>query len=236
MGDSHVGSIKRGWDNISRDYPEKEITFFAQRATGLSGLIPKDGKLVPDNDDLANALKFTSGGKDEIDPDVYDIFVIYGTDAKVDFIKSNQFFSRAVIERSLNDFVANTLSFTLLKKIKTLTNKIVFIGHRPLVSATQVASQAFPTDYIERLELINKVIYRPLNSEMIQQPLSTIVNGMNTHPEFSKGSKRLAIGDGFDNELHPIDDNVHMNDKFGELWLTQFMLNYVKDKITAETS
>ncbi len=227
MGNSHVGSLKRGWNNINSEYPGKEITFFAHRATGLSGLIPKDGKLVPDNEDLANALKFTSGGKQEIDPSEYNVFLIYASGSKVNFAQSGRFYSKAVIKRSLSDFVENTLSFQLLKKIRAVTNKIIFIGHTPFAAAMQFLPNNNPTDYVGRVKLMNDMIYSPLNSELVLQPLSTIVNGNNTYYDFSKNSMRLAVGDHFDDEYHPEDDIFHMNDKFGEVWLKEFMMNYV---------
>lgn len=229
MGNSHVGSLKRGWDEIVGNYPEQEITFFAQRADGLNELISKNGKLIPKSEELAKALEFTSGGKKEINPSEYDVFVIYGAGANINFVKDNQFYSSAVIESSLNDLVANTLSFNLLKRLRTLTTKAVFIGHMPLIAAKEVLSEDIPDDYIARVALINDVIYHPLNAELVTQPLSTIVNGNNTHPDFSKGSKRLAIGDSFDDEYHPDDDTGHMNDKFGAIWLTEFFKKYIEN-------
>jgi len=227
MGNSHVGSLKRGWDEIKGDYRQHEITFFAQRSDGLEGLIAHDGKLIPNNEKLAKALEFTSGGKKEVDPNEYDVFVIYGTGVNINVVADNHFYSNAVIESSLNDLVTNTLSFNLLKGVRALTDKPVFIGHLPLVPPMEVLSDTMPSDYIARVELINEMTYRPLNAELVRQPLSTIVNGNHTHPDFSKGSKALAVGDSGDNVYHPESDSDHMNDKFGEIWLREFLTEYV---------
>lgn len=227
LGNSHVGSLKRAWDAIKGEYREQEITFFAHRSDGLEGLIAHDGKLIPNNEKLATALEFTSGGKKDIDPNEYDVFAIYGAGVNINVVKDNQFYSSAVVESSLNDLVTNTLSFNLLKRLRTLTMKPVFIGHLPLVLAMKVSADTGPSDYIARVELINKVIYRPLKAELVRQPLSTIVDGNSTHPDFSKGSRALAIGDSGDNVYHPESDNDHMNDKFGEIWLREFLNEYV---------
>lgn len=232
MGNSHVGSLKRGWDEIKGDYPEHEITFFAQRSDGLEGLIAHDGKLIANNEKLAKALEFTSGGRKEIDPNDHDIFLIYGAGVNINWVADNHFYSNAVIESSLNDLVTNTLSFSLLKRLRALTDKPVFIGHLPLVPAMEVVSDAIPMDYIARVERINKITYHPLNAELVRQPSSTIVNGNNTHPDFSKGSKALAVGDSGDNVFHPESDNDHMNDKFGEIWLREFLEKYVERGVT----
>jgi hypothetical protein len=236
MGDSHVGSLKRGWDNINSEHPGKEITFFAHRANGLSGLIPKDKKLIPDNEDLVNALKFTSGGKQEIDPEAYDIFLIYALGLTINFTQSRRFYSKAVIKKSLNDFVESTMSFQLLKRLRDVTNKKIFIGHIPFAAAMQILPDTKPADYVSRVKLMNDIIYRTLNCELVLQPLNTIVNGNNTHHDFSKNSMRLAVGDHFDNEYHPEDDNFHMNDKFGEIWLKEFIMNNVDAHSTWHTA
>jgi hypothetical protein len=227
MGNSHVGSLKRGWDEVRTNYREHEITFFAQRSDGLEGLIAQNGKLIPNNEKLASALEFTSGGKKEIEPKEYDVFVIYGAGVNINWVVENHFYSNAVIESSLNDLVTNTLSFHLLQRLRALTNKPVFIGHLPLVPAVEVLSDTRPSDYIARVERINEIAYRPLGAELVRQPLSTIVNGNKTHPDFSKGSKALAVGDSGDNVSHPESDSDHMNDKFGEIWLREFLTEYV---------
>ena len=228
LGNSHVGSLKRGWDTIKGDYPQHEITFFAQRSDGLEGLIAHDGKLIADNEKLAKALEFTSGGKKAIDPQEHDIFLIYGAGLTINLVAHDQFYSKAVIESSLNDLVSNTLSFSLLKRLRASTDKRIFIGHLPLLPAIEVVSAAFPVEYIARADLINEVTYHPLNAVLVRQPSSTIVNGKNTDPLFSKGSKALAVGDSGDNVLHAESDSDHMNDKFGEIWLEEFLQEYVE--------
>ena len=228
MGNSHVGSLKRGWDEIKADYGGHHVTFFAHRSDGLEGLIVQDGKLIPTNEKLATALEFTSGGRKDIDPEEYDVFVIYGAGLNIGFKKDDVFYSRAVVECSLNDLVSNTLSFTLLKRLRRLTGKPAFLGHLPLVPAGTISAETTPSDYLARVDLINEVVFRSLNAELVRQPLSTIVNGSNTHPDFSKGSKALAIGDSGDDVFHPESDSDHMNDQFGQIWLRDFLEGYVQ--------
>lgn len=229
IGNSHVGSLKRGWDKIRNNYPDKKITFFAHRADGLNGLIPSDGKLIPNNEVLAKAIEFTSGGKKEIDPNEYDIFLIYGAGMSVNYINENFFYSMDVITASLNDFIDQTLSFYLLKSIRLFTNKYIFIGHVPLEAKREKLFSRSPHDYIDKVEFINYNIYRQLNAELVMQPLETIVNGNNTNLNFSKGSKRLGIGDTLDDELHPEADLDHMNDNFGAIWLKEFLGKYIEN-------
>lgn len=233
IGNSHVGSLSRGWDVFKGDYPEHEITFFAQRSEGINGLIVRSGKLIPDNQALARALEFTSGGKCEVDPAEYDVFLIYGSGANINAAQNGTFYSSAALEMSISDQATGTLSFNLLKRLRTVTAKAIFVGHLPLVPAIKVSSDIKSDDYFARVELMNKLIYGPLNAELVKQPMSTVVNGGNTHPAFSKGSKALAIGDCGDNTYHSEDDTDHMNDRFGEIWLRNFLQHYVEKLFTS---
>ncbi len=223
IGNSHVGALKRAWDEIKGNYPQQRIIFFAQRGDGLEELAAHNGKLTPNNEELTKSLEFTSGGSKEIAPEDYDMFVIYGVGATAYFIDNNQFYSRSAMQRALHDILDPTLSFKLLKRLRSITDKKIFVGHCPLPAAKEVASNTRPNAYIAGLKLINDIIYHPLNAELIGQPLSTIVNEKHTHPDLSKDSKRLAIGDNFDNENHPANEDMHMNDKFGEMWLREFL-------------
>jgi hypothetical protein len=42
---------------------------------------------------------------------------------------------------------------------------------------------------------------------------------------FTKGSKRLPVGDEHDEKLHPVSDITHMNDEFGSLFLKELREN-----------
>jgi hypothetical protein len=61
--------------------------------------------------------------------------------------------------------------------------------------------------------------------------MPTLGNNRNTHSRFSKESKRLDIGDNLDSELHPTNENIHMNDVYGAIWLKSFLSRLVIDKI-----
>lgn len=57
---------------------------------------------------------------------------------------------------------------------------------------------------------------------MLPQPIATIVNGDRTDPVYSRGSRKLAIGDKMDNRPHDSVDNRHVNESSGVLWLRDF--------------
>ena len=77
------------------------------------------------------------------------------------------------------------------------------------------------------MQLINSKFHRPLGAELVMQPLSTIVDGMHTRIDFSRGSRRLLVQDRKHEVLHPVEDRGHMNDEFGKLWLELFFKEYL---------
>lgn len=222
IGNSHTGALKRAWDKVHTQNPDINITFFAHRAHGLKGLKIKENSLTPDNENLKKALEFTSGGINTILPDNYDYILIYGLGAKPNF-SDNKFFSKEVQVLAAKDLTLDTLSFEILKKIRSITDKKIFIGHDPLKTTYNIRHTGKAVQYEKGIENINNLIYSHFNAELVAQPAETTVNGNATHPAFSKGSKRLSVGDSADDELHPEKDIGHMNDEFGVIWLNYFI-------------
>jgi hypothetical protein len=223
IGDSHVGALKKAWSIVTAEYPNIKITFFAQRGFGLNSLVAENGKLHSPIEVVAAALEFVSGGKRHIDPDEYDVFLIYGCGARANFSVGGQFHSRAVRDKTMHDLVDGSLSFKLLTILRAITNKPVFVGHNPLRGAKNIESAPRLDAYVAGIEMLNNLLYRPLSAEILMQPLETIGTRCATRSEFSKGSRRLAIGDRFDDETHSESDDNHMNEEFGKIWLAELL-------------
>jgi hypothetical protein len=224
LGNSHVGALKRAYDKISTDYPDIQITFFAQRGYDLTELDVDNGKLVANSDVLRQAIMFTSGGIDSIAPESYDIFLIYALGTKPNFVAPGIYYSSQVKELALADIANNSAAMNLIKKIRCLTDKPIYLGHDPLPAGQ---SNDVPADdhgmYIDGIKKINDHIYQKLNVKLLMQPLETLVSWNRTNINFSSGSERLAVGDVSDAQIHPEDDEIHMNDQFGEMWLIAFL-------------
>jgi hypothetical protein len=223
IGNSHVGALKRAWDKMSPAHPGLELVFFAHRGNGMSALKPQGKKLVPTTDDLCAAMKFTSGGQDHIVPADYDAFLIYGLKASPNFGAGERFFSRQVRQQALDDLTHNKLSLKVLKMVRQLSEAPVYLGHEPLNSASETRPDASIAPYESGIAQLNESFYGPLGAEMLMQPPSTMVNGKNTDPSFSKDSQRLAIGTSNNDAAHPEGEDRHMNAAFGEIWLGAFI-------------
>lgn len=225
VGNSHIGSLKRGWHHLKPEHGDKfSITFFGHRANRLEHLEPDGTALVPTNDDLRESLIFTSEGKDRIVPEHYDTTLLYGMSAQAWLLPINFTYSSAALTRAAFDLVDGRLSMVTLQKIRSIYDGTIEIGHDPLPAMEKLDEES-SSNYENGINQLNKIIYSKLNSNICCQPIESIVNGKNTESSYSAGSRRLAVNEKLGDEHHNQDDRVHMNDKFGLIWLRTFLSN-----------
>ncbi len=223
IGDSHAASLKRAWDKkMAVAHSEFELRFFCARGLELSGMVVDELRLVPNSDSLANTIRFSAQGQGHIDPKEHDVFLVYGLGCYPYFSQTDVFHTRATLASALRDFAKSTLSFELLLRLRAITAKDIFVGHRPLEAAKSDSPIVEVSVYSSSIRRMNEILYRPLRTAIVPQPLETITGGRYTHASFSRGSRRLAVGDELDDGFHPDDDDVHMNDDYGSRWLTEF--------------
>ncbi|MES2997115.1 MAG: hypothetical protein V4733_09935 [Verrucomicrobiota bacterium] len=222
IGNSHVGALKRAWNQMEGSYSGTKIDFFAHRGDGMADLVVDGARLVANNRVLRDAMHFTSGGKDFIEPAAYDCILVYALGLKSYHGLSAQGVSARVKELAAGDGVRSSVSFGVMEKIRRISDKKIHLGHAPLPAAEEVTTRNKPSGYFAGVRFLNEKIFGALNSELVAQPRATIVNSRNTDPEFTKSSKRLEIGDKLDGKLHPEYDASHMNDEFGRIWLSGF--------------
>jgi hypothetical protein len=220
LGNSHAASLKNGWDDISCNFPNIQITFFASRANGLQGLIIDDNRLVPNTKELSKNIAFTSGGSDHVDLGAYDIFLIYALGLLLPTIDRRC--SRSVAEQSCMDRFSRNLNSTLCKRIRTASKKPIFLGHTPqMAKPLPSPPRANQLNYYEVLRLMNRCLSIE-DATIVAQPEETLVNDWYTVHEFAIGSTRLDIGDNLSGQVHPDSDVWHMNNIYGRLWLENF--------------
>ena len=221
IGNSHIASLKRGYETLSRRSAH-ELVFFGGRGLALKDMEVDDCCLVPTSNASRKSISFTSGGIDRINVNDFDAFLLYGLEAKALIVPQSRFYSDAVIRRSAYDVVHEKLCYEILLKLRSITEKPIFIGHNPLRGAHKKPGNSDTSSYERGIEYLNQIVYAHLNALVIPQPKKTIVHGDSTDILYAQGSKRLAIGDDNDDALHPTIDVTHMNDAFGALWLKSF--------------
>jgi hypothetical protein len=223
FGNSHAASLKMGWELIAKEYESVDLIFFAQRNTGLSGLVVRDGLLVPNSEWLKKAIVHTSGGLECVNFNDFGFSLLYGLDLHPYFVKNDQFFSRSALALAAKDRASETVSMKLLQKIRMISDIKVFVGHCPLPSVGSGDPSVEPAGYDAGIEIMNELVLYGYNAVLLGQPRQTIVNGRHTDKKYSSGSRRLDIGDSLSNKIHEDSDNVHMNENFGALYLKEFL-------------
>lgn len=220
LGNSHVASLKKGWDSIQTDNQKHQLSFFASRQNGLAGLKLNNGTLVPTTPQLLNDISYTSGGMKDIPLNEYDIFLLYGLGLSLSVLDTR--LSTAVIQQTCIDIADRVLSFRIAKLIRSASHSKIYIGHNPQRSMDKNARpRANKFDYKETFAFMSSAI-DVVDTVLVDQPLVSLANGWNTKEEYSIGSTRLDVGDKISNQLHPDKETEHMNGDFGKLYLDSF--------------
>lgn len=222
LGNSHVGSLKRGWDIIHADHQEHQITFFASRADGMANLRLENQALVPCTPQLLNDILYTSGGMKEVSLLAYDVYFLYGLGFTLPTMDS-RLSSEVMMHQCLDNFGCS-LIFKIAEQIRSISASPIFIGHRPQAALTGI-SEPRPNslDYEAVFSHMSNAVGAS-NAVLVEQPLMTLAeNVWNTKMEYSSGSTVLDVGDEYSNQPHPPTDVLHMNDIFGRLYLQNFL-------------
>jgi hypothetical protein len=228
IGNSHVAALKLAWVNHfdKRCKKDNDITFFASPGNSLRSLKLENNKLIPDSEQLKKNLRATSGGKSFIELASYDVFLLYGL-ATQPYYNHGLFYSKALMDDWLAEYRAASLPIKILEMMPAGLCKKIYLGHNPMPSEI-LESKANLVDcksyaYELGLSFINKTVFNLYAAELLPQPPSTIAaSGRNTIFEYNKGSRRLEMGNTRSNRLYPTGDRLHMNDKFGKIWLEEF--------------
>ena len=78
LGNSHLASMKTGWDLVRDAFPDHELTFFGAPKAMMDDLSLEGNCLVPGNEKLRRKLNGFSNGLDAIDIDAFDAFIVVG--------------------------------------------------------------------------------------------------------------------------------------------------------------
>ncbi len=234
IGNSHVGSLKRGWDNISLNYTNKvETVFAASRGRGMEEILINDGIMSGNTERLRNDLLFTAG-ESNIHLDQFDTILVYGLRLRSGVFyrwlspSSKLFYSKQCLIQTFKDYHEEILGFKIACQIRSQTDVPIFIG-APLISTFEKPEirkkLTFSPDlYIDAIDRANTLFWDPIGLCYFPQPQDTIeTTRLRTKEKYSKESRQLAVGDGFDNKLHTGTDRGHMNEYFGERYLESFI-------------
>ncbi len=219
IANSHAASLKFGWDRIGAEFPGVELAFFAARGRGLSKLIVKDGTLVAQDKALNAQLIFSSGGMADIVPHDHDAFVIYGLGLVLPRLQRGV--SRALRRAAAVDCLQTSLAFTLLTRLRSITEKAIWLCPEPLWSSYPGSNDDPMLDYATLIGDLHAGLDDPA-ARVLGQPLDSVSAALSTDTRFQDGSLRLpTVGTQALSDGHRAGEVKHMNPDFGAFWLTE---------------
>ena len=236
IGDSHVASLKRAYDNLSREMEDIKLFFVASKGGGLSSVKVRKGVLCSDDNSVLKNIEYTFGSaRVDINNLDLDAILLYGMHLAVPFSFArsiiNGVYSEQFLEESFNDFLIQKWGFRLAIDVASNTSVRTYIAS-PFPSREGLPIQEFSSDlYARKLEAISFFQERflsDLNLNYYLQPTETFSPNCKTFTDYSIGSKRLDVGNKFDDEEHPTNDYIHMNDLFGEIFIKSFIKDQKK--------
>ena len=220
LGDSHTVALKSGWDRIRVSYPGVTITIFAARGPTMGRLEADGTDLVPGTMSLREQMEYTSG-RSQVRTGDFDVFVLSGMFLLPLWTKAG--LSRAVITAANAEQYRLSISGTVAKVLRSVTQAPIYIMPKPLVAQRPdpPVAEAVPP-YPEQIALLTRY-FETERFHFVCQPAETMPEGWFTRPDFSIGSGRLVVAPGLEGEFHPERETNHMNADYGELALGRFL-------------
>lgn len=202
-----------------------ELTFFGSTRDRMRGLVVKEGLIIPLPDDkpLLRQLAIVSEGKVSIDPIEYDAFIVYGLLFRVPALDSR--WSEAVSLATCRDAFHSSAASYVVSLVRSVSNsKRILVGPVPLKSP-RAARPSIPLDKLTSYESSAAFVAEAVAEsgvEFVPQKAETVGEGWTTKEAYSQGAISLIggkdVGSG---------DTLHMNGRFGETCIREFMARLV---------
>lgn len=247
IGDSHVAALRKAHMTAGPGATPAEITFFAAATDGMRGARAKNGSLVPENEKLLWRFRSTSGGSESIDPEDFDVFVLYAMEVRYQhglrLLETHQFFGESrglphVSDSAYACAIAGKLrqstAYHVAVQLRSITAKPIYVLPQPLPAESVVVERAdfehlatIDADIVAMSSRVTDSQIRAVFEEWSVEPLThddslRAETGL-TPDEYTRGSLRLTTKL---QETHSDDDTAHMNEEFGRVVLER-LLNLV---------
>jgi hypothetical protein len=237
LGDSHVGSLKAALNCYGTPAGFTAVQFYAAPSTSLGDLKIHHGKLVPENDRLANMLLYTSGGTREIVFDDADVIILHGLGLSISVLSrilerctialcgrnAKTYISLSCLKQAIADNLLNRISIKILSMVREVTNKPILLSQTPFPDESIRGANDKRWGFMEnedRSKLhdcfvrASSTMAANFDAIFVPQPHSTIVDGLYTAAYYSKGSEGIIV-----DKKHADSDFGHMNAHYGNLVL-----------------
>jgi hypothetical protein len=240
IGDSHLASLKLGWDTMQHDCQNMELTFFGTRNQLMDGLAVSGHALVATTDLLRRKFDSTSGGKSEIAGD-YDCYIVNGLGFAayrvLKLYEQCRAESYAQDERQpISDECFHSAFYgclresravriiTCLREITTAPIGLVPMPMRstscPYADVEIIEQNGDEASVATAFAAIATRLSEDLNVSLFLQPENTLAAPLRTNAIFSRASLRSAADEVVRN------DYTHMNGDYGRLVLRKIFSEF----------
>jgi hypothetical protein len=243
VGNSHLGAIKLGWEDVQVEFRGVAATFFGAFGKHMNHLLVRGGILLVSSEQTR--VLSTSSEDRKIDLAEYDGVALFG--GELNIIHAINLYrnyrsdehrhdgtmihrvSQECFDAALLGLLRNTNAIRLAADIARVSKCPVLVSPQPMPSPhilTSVRHDVFRNILEAGDELSLYGSYRrslralsTLGFTIIEQPEATKIAPLLTDQEYSKGSTRLLNS----KQEHPEDDFVHMNRLYGAEVLRQII-------------
>ncbi|MCP4397976.1 MAG: PqqD family protein [bacterium] len=212
IGDSHLAPLVLAAGSM--DLGRLRPTFFADVLQQLRHLQVSNGCLHAGDENQRRRFLETSGGSEMIDPKRFDLFILMGLGFEFPFdCMWKQFYSQAVVEQTIRDQIPQSLAFSTLMKLRRVTDRPVWLLHKPLFDPSHSKQKLQVITYAGFLALADEV-FRLLSASVLSQPEETRIDDHFSFPELSRSPVSI---DNHSGETRPVEsDGHHKNEAFGQ--------------------
>lgn len=229
IGNSHLGSFKRGWGSIAATFPNVQVSFYSFFGPGggtdfFKGFNSSlDGKhLFLEPSDLSTKYRNFSGKTGTIPIENVDIFLICGG-IRNWFNPCKRTYSKQVQVQHFNSFIEQSNGFILLEKIRQVSSKKVFLTHMPFWNKMGFDFGATTFSYLDEVSLMNTSLLSNKNSELLPQAPETYGLRRTTKKKYCYGDRPRHVETETGFQIIQEFDRFHANSAFGALsWINLF--------------
>ncbi len=243
IGNSHVASIKTGWDSLNGEFASTiSPTFAAARGRGLLTFKRIGTTFRPTTELCEQELRFTSGGLEHIDVSNYELIVTVGlylgryrlvenlsrhrTEELLPDELPRHLVSNEVQQLTIENAIRGSICTQFIRRLREATDGPIIALEQPmprqavLFESKRKGRWRFAKKLGKAINEIWEHETARLEGEyritVLNQPEATLTGARLTSDEFGIGSIRLQ--EGF-SEAHRSNEYLHMNARYGEIVL-----------------
>ena len=243
IGNSHVAALKLAWSNRPPEIKDgTTITFFSAQNRLMSRIERKGAKLVSGSEELAEKLRYTSGGQDSIKLKEYDAFVLVGSGFGIDIPRlteecgtiapagGEKLMSQSMLSATVEAHMEKSMSLQLSRTIREVTDVPIVLVGAPFVSERELLEpplsgqpwlkdKAFLVPYVEACRAAGERVAKRAGFSIVWQAEETYALPGFTSETFNRNPVRFQMR----GPNTPEFDAKHGNEDYGVLMLGRIL-------------